>query len=370
MLIFTVLFYTFIFIISVQLIFYGIIFGRFLSFKQKKKSQLEHPISIIICAKNEAQNLKNNLPKILSQSYKQFEVVLINDSSTDKTLKVMEGFKKEHSNIKIVNVKPIEAFWGNKKYALTLGIKAAKYNHLLFTDADCVPNSKNWISEMSGQFDNQKSLVIGYGAYQKTKGSLLNLLIRFETFITAVQYFSYAHIGEPYMAVGRNLAYTKDLFYEAKGFMSHMKIASGDDDLFVNEIATNKNTAICISTESFTHSIPKKTFKTWLLQKRRHISTANHYKSKHKIALGLFYISQVLFWILAITLMAVMHQWQIVIVLIALRFIVQYSVLYGIAKKLTEKDLVLYLPFLEIVLIVIQFFIFIKNLSSKPTHWK
>jgi glycosyltransferase involved in cell wall biosynthesis len=370
MLIFEILFYSLIVVVAIQVIFYGFIFGKFAVTKQKKVSNSNQPVSVIICAKNEADNLNKNLPFVISQSYPTFEIVLINDSSSDHTLKVMEAFKNDNENIKIVNVQPIEKFWGNKKYALTLGIKAAKHNTLLFTDADCKPMSKHWISEMTARFDSKKALVLGYGPYQKIKGSFLNLLIRFETFMTAVQYFSYTNIGLPYMAVGRNLAYKKELFFEANGFMSHMNIKSGDDDLFVNQIATPQNTTICLSKSSFTESIPKKTFRSWCLQKRRHISTASHYKIKHKVLLSLFYCSQFLFWALAIVLLAFVYQWQLVLGLILLRCIIQYTTLYSASVKLNEKGLIIYTPILELFLIIIQFFIFMQNLSSKPKHWK
>ena len=288
------IFYIFIVVVFIQAIFYLIIFSRFALLKQKKSIKKNIAISVIICAKNEAENLQNFLPSIISQDYPNFEIVLINDASNDKTLEIMERFSSEHSNIKIVNVKNIEAFWGNKKYALTLGIKASKNEFLLFTDADCKPVSKHWISEMSSHFTNQKSIVLGYGAYSKIKNSFLNKIIRFETLFTAIQYFSFAKTGMPYMGVGRNLAYSKKEFFNANGFINHIKVRSGDDDLFINQVATNKNTTISFSKESFTESIPKTTFKTWIKQKRRHVSTAKHYKLKHKIILATFYSSNLL----------------------------------------------------------------------------
>lgn len=370
----TLLFYIFIVVIIVQLFFYGFVFGqisKLIPKRQDQSSSLSNiPISVIICAKNEAKNLKNFLPFIIAQDYPNFEIVLINDDSSDKTLKVMEAFKAEHNNIKIVNVKSIEAFWGNKKYALTLGIKAATHNHLLFTDADCQPVSKYWILEMSSQFTKTKSIILGYGAYKKDKKSFLNKLIRFETFLTAVQYMSYAKLGQPYMGVGRNLAYTKNTFFEARGFMDHMNIRSGDDDLFVNQIADANNTAICISKDSFTESTPKKSYKAWTRQKQRHVSTAKHYKSQHKSALALFYISQLAFWLLGIVLLSLLFHWQIVIGLIILRYSVLFTSLTIAAKKLNEKDLIFWVPILELFLISTQFSIFIKNLISKPTHWE
>ena len=370
MIIFEVLFYAFIGIIAIQIIFYGFIFGKFAFSNQKKISKHNLPVSVIICAKNEAENLKTNLPSILEQSYPNFEIVLINDSSSDDTLKVMNAFKNEYNNIKIVDVEPVEKFWGNKKYALTLGIKAAQYSNLLFTDADCKPVSKFWISEMQSRFNAETAIILGYSPYEKIKGSFLNVLIRFETFITAVQYFSYTTIGLPYMGVGRNLAYKKELFFEANGFINHMDIKSGDDDLFVNQMATSKNTAICIDKNSFTMSIPKKTFNSWYRQKRRHINTAIHYKWKHKILLTLFYTSQFLFWILSIVLLSFLYQWEFVLGLVGFRCIVQYVTYFKISKKLNEQSLIVLTLILEPILILIQFFIFIQNLISKPQHWK
>lgn len=364
------LFYTFLLVVLIQLVYYGLIYSRFAFAGKNTPRRKKITVSVIICCKNEADNLRQNLPAILEQDYPEFEMVLINDASNDDTLKVMEAFALKNHNIKIVDVKNIEAFWGSKKYALTLGIKVASHDFLLFTDADCKPRSRNWIKEMSRNFSNTKSIVIGYGAYKKQKYSLLNKLIRFETLLTAVQYFSYAKIGMPYMAVGRNLAYRKDEFFKANGFMSHMQVRSGDDDLFVNQVANSKNTALCFSKKSFTESIAESTFKGWINQKRRHYSTAGHYKSKHKFLLGLFYTSQFLFWVLGITLLTVLFQWQIVALLILTRLIVQYLSIGFAAKKLNETDTLALLPFLEIFLIFSQFFIFIINLTSKPSHWR
>ncbi len=370
MLILDVLFYSFVAVVGIQALYYGILFGSFAFSKSEKVKQKNHPISIIICAKNEAENIKKFLPSILEQDYPNFEVVLINDSSLDETLEVFEEFATKHTNIKIVDVKNNEAFWGNKKYALTLGIKAAKHTHLLFTDADCKPVSNKWIKDMSANFDKQETIILGYGAYDKIKNSLLNKLVRFETLLTATQYFSFAKIGIPFMGVGRNLAYHIDEFYKTNGFINHMKIRSGDDDLFINEVANSKNTSICTTKTSFTTSIPKTSFKDWFKQKRRHVSTANHYKFKHKAILALFYISQVLFWLLSITLVFRTYLLPFVLGLIVLRFLIQFLSLGFSAKKLNELDTILLLPFLEITLITCQFSIFITNQISKPNYWK
>lgn len=366
----TILFISFIVIVGIQVVYYLTFLFTFSIKPAETKLKKHIPISVIICAKNEADNLKKNLPLILNQEYSNFEVVLVNDSSSDNTLEVMKHFEEENNNIKIVDVKTIEAFWGNKKYALTLGIKASKHNFLVFTDADCIPNSNNWLAHMSSKFSNQKAIILGYGAYAKKRFSLLNKLIRFETIMTALQYFSFSNLGIPYMGVGRNLGYRKELFFNNNGFNGHMAIKSGDDDLFINEVADNENTALCFSKESFTISEPKSTFREWITQKRRHISTANFYNPKHKFLLGLFYCSQLLFWFLGITLLIFGYNLHWVFILIAIRFIIQL-VSFGLtAKKLDDIYLIFFAPFLEIFLITTQLSIFIANLISTPNHWK
>ena len=339
----------------------------FLKISEKVTSE-KYPISLIICAKNEEINLQNNIPFWQAQQYSNFEIILINDASVDNTLVVMEAFAAQDPRIQVVNVKNIEAFWANKKYALTLGIKRAKNNHLIFTDADCYPASNMWLQKMAANFSKEKQLVLGYGAYEKSPG-FLNKIIRFETLMTAIQYFSYAKAGMPYMGVGRNLGYTSTLYYENNGFMSHIKVRSGDDDLFVNEAANAKNTAICFEPEAFTYSLPKRDKKKWLIQKKRHYSTAAHYKPKHRYLLGGYYICNLLFWLLAVITLFT-HFWIYGLGIIIIRIIFQYIIIGKAAKKLKENDLILFIPFLELFLIFTQLSIFISNSSEKNSRWK
>jgi len=363
-----VLLYTFVAFTAVQIIYYLTFSSFIFDNKKDKKSGKTLPVSVIVCAKNEAKNLAEFLPSIINQVYDDFEIVLINDASSDETASVMEGFRRKNKNIKIIDVENIETFWGNKKYALTLGIKAAKNDYLLFTDADCKPVSKHWISKMMHHFSSEKTIVIGYGKYKKEK-SLVNLFVRYETLLTAIQYFSYAKLGSPYMAVGRNLAYHRDEFFNVKGFINHMHLKSGDDDLFIQDAAFKANTAICTAKKSFTESLAPSSFATWFRQKRRHVSTANHYKAKHQFFLGLFYCSKLLFYILGSTLFF-FCSWKIITPIVFSYYLTTFIIVFLAAKKLQEKQIVLFLPFLEIGLIVFQFSIFITNLWSKPKHWK
>ena len=364
------IFCLFIAIVVVQFLYYIIVFGKFSFAKPQTGTPKRIPISVLVCAKNEEENVRNLIPLLLEQNYPQFEIVLIDDASSDNTLEIFEEFEKLHSNIKLVKVENNEAFWGNKKYALTLGIKAAKNEYLLLTDADCLPSSKDWITTMSSQFTVEKTIVLGYGAYEKIANSFLNKIIRFETLLTATQYFSWAKLGKPYMGIGRNLAYKREEFFKVRGFMDHMKIRSGDDDLFINQAAEAKNTAVCYLPESFTYSKPKTSFKDWFTQKRRHVSTAKHYKIFDKNQLGLFYVSQLLFLILPIILLAFQFQWIAVLSIICFRYIFVWITMGFAAGKLKEKDVMYWFPIIEIVLIFTQLNIFVTNTFSKPVHWK
>lgn len=357
-------------LISVVNLIYFFSFFAFATAGHKNKLHPEVPVSVIICAKNEEENLKNFLPSILEQDYPEFEVIVINDASADGTLEVIEEFQKFDPRIQIVNVQNNEAFWANKKYSLTLGIKKAKNKHLLFTDADCAPQSSNWIKEMSRNFQPDTSIVLGYGGYFQHTGSLLNKLIRFETLLTAIQYFSYAKLGSPYMGVGRNLAYTSTQFYEMKGFASHLHLRSGDDDLFVNEAATSDNTTICFHPDSITRSVPKTSFSEWFHQKKRHVSVAGHYKNTHKLLLSGFYIFRILFWLLMPGLLIFQIFPEIVLAILGVKLITEAFVYIKAAKKLNEKDVVWLFPFFDLFLIFLQLTIFISNLISKPKHWK
>ncbi|HTG67147.1 MAG TPA: glycosyltransferase [Flavobacterium sp.] len=362
--------YFFIAVVAIQIMYYLGVFGKFAFAKTQNITPKRIPISVIVCAKNEEENVAKYVPLLAEQNYPDYEIVLIDDASSDNTLELFEAFEKQYSNVRLVKVENNEAFWGNKKYALTLGIKAAKKEYLLFTDADCYPTSKNWITAMSSQFTLHKTIVLGYGGYEKVANSFLNKVIRFETVLTAVQYFSWAKIGHPYMGVGRNLAYKKEEFFNVNGYINHIQVRSGDDDLFINEAAKGSNTTIAYTPESFTYSVPKKTYKDWFTQKRRHVATAKHYKFFDKLQLGLFFISQLFFIVFAIILLAFQFQWILVLCLVCLRYLCTWITIGFSAGKLHEKDIKFWFPFVELALIFTQVNVFITNVFSKPVNWK
>jgi glycosyltransferase involved in cell wall biosynthesis len=279
----------------IQMRIYLFVFLKLPRYRRPEMNSLFPGVSVIICAKNEEHNLRRNLPHVLQQDYPEFEVVVVNDSSTDESEQVLMELAEQFDQLRYTSIPVDEKLKRGKKLALTIGLKAARYEHVLLTDADCYPVSDHWIKRMVSNFSGEHKIVLGYGGYEREKG-LLNTLIRYETVFTAIQYLSYAIKGKPYMGVGRNLAYEKALFFENKGFAGHYHLPSGDDDLFVNENATGKNCVVEFSPESHTLSHPETSFRAWILQKKRHLSAGSHYRTASRLRLASEWISRVILY--------------------------------------------------------------------------
>jgi glycosyltransferase involved in cell wall biosynthesis len=295
--------------------------------------------------------------------------VVVNHGSEDETNYLLRDMADIHKNLKIVNVSQDLNFFTGKKFPLSIGIKSASYEVLLFTDADCKPNSNQWVRRMAANFTEKTDIVLGYGSYNKS-GSLLNLLIRFDTTRIAMNYLGFAQAGMPYMGVGRNLAYRKSLFFRNNGFISHYRIQSGDDDLFINKAASAKNTRIEIQPDAHTISDPKSTLSEWVRQKRRHLMTGAYYKPMYKFMLGLFAVTQVIFWVLAVFLLAVWFQPYIVLGLVALRLFSQLFITSKVMNKLSEKGFLFLVPLFELFLMIISPFLAFANMLNKPVKWR
>jgi len=364
-----ILFAVFVLALFIQLWFYLGCFSR-LSFYKKKELQTYTPAaSIIICARNEDDNLVEFLPSILSQDYPEFEVVVVNDCSFDNTGDILKEFANKHSNLKIVTIKEDDHYSHGKKVALMMGIKGATHEHLLLTDADCKPNSKDWLKNMMQHFVSETEIVLGYGGYEKQKG-FLNKLVRFDTFFIGLQFLSFALAHKTYMGTGRNLAYKKSLFFKMKGFASHYHIESGDDDLFINEAATKQNCKIEVAIENHTISKVKKTFKAWVHQKRRHVTTFKHYNFGSKFRLMMISGSQYLYFTSFIVALVLQFQPMIVLSLFGLRLIIQIIIFTKSMKLLGEKDLIVFAPLIELLLLVVYPMITLSNIFVKKNKWK
>lgn len=355
----------------IQLVYYWAIFARLAYYKASNDLSVEKPpVSVVISARNEYHNLLQNLESILKQDYPDFEVIVVNHASTDETKYFLEEMKGRFSKLKTVQIDRDLNFFSGKKFPLSIGIKSAKNDILILTDADCKPASTKWIDNIASNYTNESiEVVLGYGPYNKSKG-FVNMLIRYDTVMVATQYLSYALIGLPYMGVGRNLSYRKSLFFKNKGFISHYKIPSGDDDLFINSVATSRNCRIDISSEGFMYSEAKSSFKEWYQQKIRHLSTGKVYKNKFKFLLGLFSISQLFFFLGFIILAINLNLPQIVFPVFLMRFITQFIVNKKIAEKLQEGRLYLFSPVLEVFYVIIIPVFTLISITRKKVSWK
>ncbi|MFO7658115.1 MAG: glycosyltransferase [Bacteroidales bacterium] len=355
----------------IQLIYYTGIYSRFVFYKKPALNVGQEPVSVVICARNEADNLDINLPVILSQDYPIFEVIVVNDCSNDHTDEVLRKYLKIFSHLRTTSITEDKKFTHGKKLALTIGIKAAKYELLLLTDADCKPLSNQWILTMQRNLPADKSIVLGYGGYYRKKG-VLNNYIRYDTLVIAIQYFSYALSGNPYMGVGRNLAYRKSLFFANKGFASHYSLLSGDDDLFISETANKTNTAVEFSHDSHTRSDSESTFRDWAKQKRRHLTTSPRYRMKHKLMLGGEVFSRLLYYTSFILLSLLFPFSVFVTAAFGLRLILQTIWLKKAMKLLNEKNLLLSSLFYDFFSLFIIFILYIsvRLRFKRRKQWK
>jgi cellulose synthase/poly-beta-1,6-N-acetylglucosamine synthase-like glycosyltransferase len=355
---------------AIQLFYFLFFFLRLVFFKSESQQQQQtHPVSVVICARDEAENLANNLPGLLAQEYPTtHEIIVVNDNSFDESKYLLEELKKSFKQLNVIELTQEAKMIPGKKFPLAIGIKSAKYEIVLLSDADCLPATENWINSMQSAFTKNTEIVLGYSPFQKQNG-LLNKIIRFECFFTAMQYLSYALVGIPYMGVGRNLSYKKSLFLKQKGFSAHNNIPGGDDDLFINAVANKKNTTININTESFTISKPAQTWEKWIRQKNRHYTTSKYYKRIHKFLLGLFAISHFLFYPLMILSM-LFYSWKLSLIVYFTRAVFQMLIYSKNMIHLKEKDLIPFIPLLDLWMFI-YYLIFAPALLKKPLQtWK
>lgn len=360
---------SFAFITLVQSMVYLFVYGKVAFYKAAQESTSRPPVSVIICAKNEADNLTEYLPKILTQEYPEYEVVVVNDCSWDNTEDVLREYGKIFPNLKTIVIKEDEYYKHGKKFALMVGIKGAKHEHLLFTDGDCYPASSNWISEMVKGYTQGKEIVIGYGAYRRMSG-FLNKILRFDTFMIALQYLSAGLAKKAYMGVGRNLSYKKELFFKSKGFATHYHITSGDDDLFINQAANATNTSVILNKDSFTYSKPAQTLTDWSRQKARHLSTGSLYTASSRNRLLFLHGTAYLFWTLALVAFT-RTDWIIIVAsCFAFKTLVQAIILYKAAETLDEKDIIAGFLLFEFLLLFLYPAWHLNRRFFKPAKWK
>lgn len=340
---------------------------------KKTDSDVQLPaVSVIVCAHNEYDNLQDYLSILLEQDYPCYEVIVVDDSSEDGSDLLLERWSRQYGNLYHTFVPHGARVLSNKKLALTIGIKAAHYDYLLLTDADCRPESKHWIREMMKGFSNEQTeLVLGFSPYFEKKG-LLNHIIGYDTLFNGLQYMGMARADKPYMGVGRNLAYKRETFFSTGGFKGLLSNRAGDDDLFVNRIATASNTTVVNNSDSLIWSVPKTTWHEWFHQKRRHLSVSPQYRTKSKIQLTLEPLSRGIFYacVLASAIVGSIELISIALALFLLRLLVQLIIINISARRLNMRGYSLGLIAYDIILPLITLYMMLTQpLQKKPLYW-
>jgi len=325
-----------------------------------KETSSEYSVSLVVCIKNGLRHL-SNINSYLKTLRNSDQLVIVDDFSTDGTLGNLKHINDEKMRVVSASIDQ-----KGKKMALKEGIESSNCELILLTDIDCQPRAETWRENITMAFDEKIDLVLGYGAYKKIPG-MLNAFIRHETLMTAIQYMSYAKAGMPYMGVGRNMAYKKQLFLASDRFESHKDIASGDDDLFVSSVANGHNTAVSMHPDSFTESVPAKTFSEFSQQKARHVSTASRYKLLVKILLFIYAASHILSYVLPI-LLFFLGFYTFAIGAFLSRLLVSWLIYYKLATKFEEEDLGLLYPFLDL-LMILYYLILSPSLVIRRKQW-
>jgi len=365
-----VFFWIFVGVVFIQLLYTCLFFGRLALKKQKSEPTEFPPVSIVIAARNEADNLFENLPKLLNQNYPApFEVVVVNHQSIDDSKHLLNALKRDYNNLEIMEVERSKHLKASKKLPLTLGIKKAKYEHLVLTDADCSPASENWLRNMAGAFTEKHQLVLGVGPYKEEPG-FLNKLIRFDSTMIAINYCSMAINRIPYMGVGRNIAYTKTLFNSVNGFKSHYSLPSGDDDLFVQEAAKKGNYTLQLNPDSFMYSDAKTSWETLIIQKRRHYTTSARYQVIKKAVLGIYPLTTLIMMVSFVTLLTKELWWIHALAGFGLVLAVKWWLLGKCFIKLKANGFVPLLPFLDLLYALFLPLFYYSTLQKKNVAWK
>lgn len=335
----------------IQLIYHWCVFSKLAFYKKKDKTksddQLE-PVSVVVCARDAYEYLQDLIPVLLTQDYPDYEIVIVNDCSEDETEEWLKDIERREPKIKPVQLRQHLNFFNGKKFPLSMGIKSAKNDLIVLTDVNCLPTNSQWLRSVVHSYGNNTEVVIGYSPYFNKKG-VFNQIMRFDAVQYAMQYLSAALNKHPYMGIGTNLSYRKELFYRYKGFTSHYTTSVGDDDLFISQVAKGKNTEILIDAENAILTTPPHKFGMWAHIKSSRYSTIPQYDVKAKASSALFTWSHFLFYASFIALMLLkpafalsigaMYYIPILVFFFLLRYGSQMIIYHGATKRLGEKGL-------------------------------
>lgn len=337
----------------IQLFYHWGLFSKVALYKKNRRPKLDEelePVSIVLCARDSYEYLIELIPALINQDYPDYEIVVVNDCSDDETEEYLKDLERREPKIKPVQLKQHLNFFNGKKFPLSMGIKSAQNDLIVLTECNCMPINEQWLRSVVDCYNNKTEIVIGYSPYVQKKSSL-NRIMRFDSLQSGLLYLSAALHRHPYMGIGKNLSYRKELFYRNKGFISHYTTSVGDDDLFISQVANKKNTEVLIDADNAILTTPASSFKLWMRQKSSRYSTISKYNLRARVMLSLFYISQFLYYSSFIALLCLSGRpafaitngeafyIPILVFFFLLRFGTQLFIYYKASKRLGEKGL-------------------------------
>ncbi|MBK8498091.1 MAG: glycosyltransferase [Flavobacteriales bacterium] len=352
----------------VLVVYHALMFARLAFRKHAVEPDRELPISVVICARNEARTLEELIPVLMEQDHRQFEVVVVNDRSEDDTWEILQWMKPQYPRLKPVNIQADERFNYGKKMALGIGVRSATHQHVLLTDADCLPPGRDWIACMAAGFRNGRTIVIGHSPYGRSPG-VGSLLERYDGAVKAMQYMGFAQSGFPYMGVGRNLGYATSIFFGASGPRRHNHLMSGDDDLLINEVSRRTNTAVVADPRTFMTTRATPDLATWIRRKRRHYTTAVHYRFGHQVLLTLLPLARIAFWT-ALVLLTIRGAWREAAIGAGVELLLLLPVTMAALKRLQAGAMMWFALPLEWLFLLLDPLLYASTILVKPKRWK
>ena len=361
------IFYIWLLVVGIQLAYWILIFARsaFYDFSKAEKSCTLPGASVVVCYKNEKNTIGNTIRDILLQQYPEFEIIAVNDFSTDGSDEIV----KNMDDPKLVSITASADIPG-KKLALSEGIKHARFDHILVTDADCKPASDHWIQRMAATLINQKASVVAGFSPMEPANTFIGRFSAFETLMTALQYMSYTLAGMPYMATGRNMMYTKSFFYKYSDDM-YFSTPAGDDDLLIQNAVVHEKTSICFHQDAWVYTFPKRDAASFLKQKLRHISVAGRYRLLHQILLGVFAFSLTAGYAGAIIMCLVgWADWNYILFILTIKWIIQTMIHFRFYRMTESSFYAFTYPFWEICMAAYYITLGVFSLFRRPVSWK
>lgn len=356
----------------VLLAFHAYMFAPFVFRSATVEPDRDLPVSVVICARNAAHDLQRLIPLLMDQDHHAFEVVVVNDRSDDDTWMVLDELRRRYPDLRPVNIQADEKFSYGKKLALGVGIRAARHPHVLLTDADCTPAGRDWIATMAAGFRNTgphtRTIVVGNSPYAAAQG-VVNVLERYDGSVKTLQYMAFAGSGFPYMGVGRNLAYTSEVFLGAHSRVRGRHLMSGDDDLLINTVATRTNTAVVADPRSFMTTAATTDLATWVRRKRRHYTTASHYRPLHQVLLMLLPLANVALWA-ALVWLAVRGEWTAFLIGAGIKLAVLMPITIAGLRRLGAGTIAWFALPLEWLFLLLDPLLYASALIVKPERWK